>query len=107
MKMARTSDPHASLGAALIKAAAPAEARIATSTARPWASITFSGQRHRFAIHFGGPEAAAMARFMARTIACDEFDIGGHLVADIVASQPVEKDGEMVVEIEALTVETR
>ncbi len=96
-------DPHGALGKAIIRLSG-AET-IMDSTARAWASITFSGLRHRFTVQFGGPEAAAQARAMAASISCDEFDIAGHLVADIITNEPIIQNGCAIVNVEALTVE--
>jgi hypothetical protein len=96
---------HHELGRALITAAQPAVARIGASQSREWASMTFAGERHHYAIHLGGPEAETMARFMARSLSCDEFDLNGHIVADIVSTQPRIEGDEFVLDVEALTVQ--
>lgn len=97
------TDPHTSLGNAIVQGAATAQ--ISQSSSRPWASITFSGLTHSFTIQFGGCEAEAQARAMAARISCDEFHIRGHLVADIAAQEPVMDGDTATLEIEALTVE--
>jgi hypothetical protein len=97
------SDPHTALGQALTKG--DATTKVTASSSRPWASITFSGLRHRYTLHFGGPEAEAQARAMAASVSCDEFHIRGHLVADIAADQLTVTGDTATLEIEALTVE--
>lgn len=101
MKMSR--DPHTALANAIIKSATTAS--ISQSSSRPWASITFAGLTHSFTVRFGGHEAEVQARSMAARISCDEFDIRGHLVADISAQEPVIDGDTATIEIEALTVE--
>lgn len=60
----------------------------------PWSSVTFSGARHVFGYDFAPrPDLAALLDAI-------EFDLPGHLVADIA----VESEGGL--RIEALTIET-
>jgi hypothetical protein len=71
----------------------------------PWASATFSGARHSidFAVRRAAPgddEKLCLAR-----LRCEEFDIPGHLVADIVVTKKTAHRGGLFFTIEALTVE--
>ncbi len=71
---------------------------------RDWASLTFTGARHRLALRLEGPGAgAAMARFRDG-LEDREFDLGGHILIDIAVrgSQDAEEVAE--IELEALTV---
>jgi hypothetical protein len=63
----------------------------------PWASVTFSGARHRLV---ASGEAAALDRFAAG-LECDAFDLPGHIVAEIVVAGRAARS----LTIEALTVE--
>lgn len=49
---------------------------------RPWASATFAGSRHRFALEFEGVEAIAAGENLIERLPDHEFAIPGHLVAD-------------------------
>lgn len=62
-----------------------------SSRSEPWASVTFTGERHVYAFAPGAPPAALSEA---------EFALRGHIVADLTVEQ---KDGEIVVE--ALTIE--
>jgi hypothetical protein len=106
-EMTNCPNPHRTLGAAILAKAAPAQARFTASSTVPWASVTFSGARHLFTLELRGPQGPSLARYIARTIQCDEFNIDGHLVADIIANPPKIGDDVTTLEIEALTVETR
>ncbi|WP_139810020.1 hypothetical protein [Sphingomonas azotifigens] len=68
----------------------------------PWASVSFTGARHRIALEMAATDAA-----YAWLAALPELDLPlrGHLVADLhVASRDVER-GRLHVLLEALTVE--
>lgn len=68
----------------------------------PWASVSFTGARHRIALEMAATDAAH-----AWLAALPELDlpVRGHLVADLhVAREDVER-GRLHVLLEALTVE--
>lgn len=65
---------------------------------RPWASATFSGARHSLLLGFGSAQCAEHA---ARALPESEFDLPGHLVADLTATASGAR-----VSVEALTIET-
>lgn len=71
-----------------------------------WQSLTFSGERHEIALRIPGPGAAAIGRRLVDGLADHEFDLGGHVVADIaIIGEPVENcDGSLSLRIEALTL---
>jgi hypothetical protein len=72
----------------------------------PWASVTFSGARHRVTFTLEGEGAAGAAdAFLARMDEA-EFDLGGHILADIAwAGEERDDDGRRVrLTLEALTV---
>ncbi len=101
MSEPKSANAHRALTTALLKLATPAE--IPTSQERPWASVTFTGARHWVALSVGPARAAEIAALLPD----HEFDLPGHLVADIVVTG-TKPDGERtLLEIEALTVETR
>jgi len=73
-------------------------------TSRPWASVTLSGERHRFALRLEGADAGAAADGFVDGLAEREFDLPGHVLADIVLAGEV-RDGDVVrLTLEALTV---
>ena len=70
-----------------------------------WQSLTFTGERHLFALRVIGPHADAIAGKLSDGLADAEFEIAGHIVADIAAlPSEAEPDGSILVRIEALTV---
>ena len=70
-----------------------------------WASVTFSGARHRLCLVLEGPGAVgAAADFLARMPEL-ELPIPGHIVADIALVAEERREGYARLELEALTVE--
>jgi len=70
-----------------------------------WQSLTFTGERHEISLRLAGPEAApALARLRGR-LAEVEWQLTGHIVADIViVDEKVASDGSILVDLEALTI---
>lgn len=96
--MPRYPDPHVRLGKALV---AIAGGELVESSQTAWASATFSGARHRYVLGVSpgsAPEALA-------NLADFEFDLPGHIVADIVLGERQERAGLQRIAIDALTVE--
>ena len=78
---------------------------------RSWASATFAGARHELTFTVEGAEAAEAAMAFVETLESAEFNLRGHILADIaLVSQHSEcaADGAALVRmaIEALTVES-
>lgn len=75
-------------------------------TSRPWASITFAGERHRLVLSLPGPGAQAAVDAFLDGLEDREFALRGHVVADIEATG-IERDadGQIRLTLEALTVE--
>jgi hypothetical protein len=94
------ANAHRALTNALLKIATPAE--IPESRERPWASVTFTGARHWVSLSVGPARADAVAAMLPD----HEFDLPGHLVADIAVTGTRVDGDRTVIEIEALTVET-
>ena len=92
-------DAHDALGQRLDRylARQPECAARLTSRSQPWASVTFNGARHQFVYHTGDER---LVRRLRTEIVETEFDLPGHIVADIRLSGA---GGRMTVE--ALTVE--
>ena len=72
---------------------------------RDWASITFTGERHRVRLRLEGDGAAASADAFLDGLGDREFDLPGHFVADIVLMREDREDSGVTLVIEALTVE--
>ena len=81
--------------------------RVGELTSRNWASVTFSGARHTVAFSLEGEGAGAAADAFIGGMAEAEFDLRGHIVADItLAGDERSAEGHRVdLRIEALTVE--
>ena len=78
---------------------------ICTARSEAWASATFSGSRHSFVLALSGPGAAASTARLAARLEVIEFDLSGHLVADIAMIQRIDEPDRSTFSIEALTVE--
>jgi hypothetical protein len=75
-------------------------------TSRPWASITFAGERHRLTLYVPGPGAQAAVDAFRDGLAEREFVLRGHVLADIEATKVArDADGQVCLSLEALTVE--
>lgn len=73
---------------------------------RPWASITFSGERHRLSLCLPGPGAQAAVDAFLDGLEDREFALRGHILADIEAvGVRRDADGQIRLTLEALTVE--
>lgn len=88
---------------AFLSFGATAEAEVLAS--RPWASITFSGERHRLTLRIGGDGAAAAADAFLDGLAEREFELRGHILADIAVVADMREDDGTRLTLEALTVE--
>jgi len=78
---------------------------IESLASRPWASITFSGERHRLALYLPGPGAGAAADAFLDGLAERDFALRGHVLADIVLADRSDEDEQVRLILEALTVE--
>lgn len=76
-------------------------ARLLRSRETGWASSGFSGRRHRFLLDLADRPAPRALDLLERT----EFDLPGHIVADITLVSRAEDARGCRVTIEALTVE--
>ena len=81
--------------------------RIDELASRSWASVTFSGARHAVAFTLEGSGASAAADAFLATMEEAEFDLGAHLLADIVlvGDDRSAAADRVQVRLEALTVE--
>lgn len=97
-------DAGTQLERALVRSAADAEVvvTVATATATPWASVTFTGARHRFTL--AAVRSPALDAWLGR-LAETEFRLRGHLVADLAVDGATHSGALTEVVLEALTVE--
>jgi hypothetical protein len=74
---------------------------------RSWASATFAGGRHELSFKIEGKGAGAAANSFLANLTAAEFDLRGHILADIaLVSEERDDDGDLVrISLEALTVE--
>jgi hypothetical protein len=101
---ARRRDVGARLERALIAAAATEGCvlRIVEASWVPWASVTFSGARHRLTVEL---DASVVGQAWFVALPDLELPIRGHLVADLQVVTVETMDGVLRAAIEALTVE--
>lgn len=99
-------DAHRRLLNALVRRVEPAHSVTpGECSSREWASATFVGARHRFALTISGPKPSEAATRFADGLDAMEFEIPGHLVADIVVVERSDRSVGTAMTIEALTVE--
>lgn len=99
-------DVHGALRAAISGRFHPAIAKVRSSSQHRWSSVTFVGARHRYALCIAGDGAEHLVDEAAASILSEEFNIDGHIVADIAIADRHSHGPNMVqIELEALTVE--
>jgi len=70
-----------------------------------WQSLTFTGERHELSLRLAGPDPAAALALLRVGLAEAEWQLHGHVVADIViVGDKAHDDGSITVELEALTL---
>jgi hypothetical protein len=72
---------------------------------RGWASATFTGARHELAFRLEGEGAEAEASRFLSGLDSRDFDLGGHILADIQLVADERRPGWARIRVEALTVE--
>ena len=73
---------------------------------RSWASATFAGARHELTFRIEGEGAGAAADRFLENLEAAEFELRGHILADIALVAEERIDGGWVrISLEALTVE--
>jgi hypothetical protein len=102
----RRGDAHRLLLRAIgERVAADGPAEIVSARSEPWASATFSGARHSLQLRFDGSDAADRASRLTGELDGIEFNLPGHLVADIALTSRCDNAAGVDLAIEALTVE--
>ena len=70
-----------------------------------WQSLTFTGERHEISLRLAGPDPAPALAQLRDGLAEAEWQLKGHLVADIlIVGEKASSDGSLVINIEALTL---
>jgi hypothetical protein len=74
---------------------------------RGWASVTFSGAWHELAFRLEGDDAERTAARFLSGLEARDFDLRGHILADISVTDEERRPGWARIRLEALTVEDR
>jgi hypothetical protein len=74
---------------------------------RGWASVTFNGARHELAFRLDGDGAEDAAGHFLSEMDAAEFNLRGHLLADLALVSEERRPGQVRISLEALTVEDR
>jgi hypothetical protein len=98
---------HYALGDAIRTALLPLSVAVAETSETPWASATFSGARHAFRFYTQSDLVAHRLDRFTRSLTCREFDLPGHIVADIILADHHPSTRGYCMTIEALTVEAQ
>lgn len=72
---------------------------------RSWASATFAGVRHELTMRLEGDGAEACADAFLHGLEEREFDLRGHILADIALVSQTRATGLVRLSLEALTLE--
>lgn len=80
------------------------DATCAGADSVPWQSADLGGERHCIRLCLNGPDAAANADRLARTLPDHEFAISGILVADIAITGIDRSQQVSTIALEALTL---
>tara|TARA_R110001606_G_scaffold43360_3_gene114910 strand:- start:8521 stop:8814 length:294 start_codon:yes stop_codon:yes gene_type:complete len=83
-----------------IKALTGHHASVTLTRERPWASITFAGTRHSFAVDCSGDPETERMQNLVKALPDHEFAIPGYFVADILVTGQSEKQ----IFLEALSI---
>lgn len=85
------------------------ETRVEPLEQTDWASVTFTGARHRLRVALDGEGAVGAAADFLDKLPDLDLPIPGHIVADIalVAEERGDNGRYAVLELEALTIEDR
>ena len=70
-----------------------------------WQSLTFFGERHEISLRIPAPDAGIALASLRDELADAEWDLNGHVVADIlIVGEKAADDGSVLVNLEALTL---
>jgi hypothetical protein len=96
-------DPLPRLLVQLVEHTAPAT--ILHTASRPWCSALFQGRRHVIMLRIDGVDADSRQARFANGLACAEWTLPGHFVADISIDEVARGDEAIIVTLSALTIE--
>ncbi len=82
-----------------------ADIALVAARSRGWASITFTGAQHRLDLRLTGAGAARALGRLQDGIGDIDFDLSGHLVADITLVECHDDGTDIALVVEVLTVE--
>jgi hypothetical protein len=82
-----------------------ATVEVVEATGRPWASVTFSGERHRLTLSIKGPSSRPVADAFLNGLAEREIELRGHILAGITCLADERVHNDVRLHLEALTVE--
>jgi hypothetical protein len=102
--MSRWPDAGVQLERAVMRSAVEAGVllSVTAASATPWASVTFTGARHR--LNLVAARSSSLDNWLAG-LAETEFRLRGHLVADLAIAAAIDAAESVEVTLEALTVE--
>lgn len=80
-------------------------AEIASRKQTPWHSATFSGERVIIVLKLAGDDQAARAKDFAKALPDTEFNLRRQLVADILVSEMVPFEDDVLLTVEALLLD--
>lgn len=80
-------------------------AEIASRKQTPWHSATFSGERVIIVLKLAGDDQAARATAFAKALPDTEFNLRRQLVADILVSEMVAFEDDVLLTVEALLLD--
>lgn len=72
--------------------------------AEAWASGLFLGRRYAFSVGLIGDSSGERAQTLMRMLPEAEFEISGHIVADLAVESNVEEDGRHLLHLSILTI---
>ena len=103
-------DPASALLRALAVSMAPVDVTVVEVRSRSWNSATFSGARHQLTLGVAGGAAGGAGgatEALLERLHCGEFNLPGHIVADIGLIDEARRDGEdsVTVRLDVLTLE--
>ena len=95
---------HEILRALLLEHSGDSVTEVRRATQQPWSSATFAGARHVFELLVSDVGTVAQVKVQAAAFLDGQFDLPGHIVADLTSSVEQDADATAII-FEVLTVE--
>ena len=95
---------HEILRALLLEHFGDSVTEVRHATQQPWSSATFAGARHVFELVVCKAKEVAQVKVQAAALHDDQFDLPGHIVADLTSRVELDADATTII-IEVLSVE--